>query len=168
MNFEHSSCFVSSCSRSAVLAILRSPQHWWSGYACSGSNSVAILRSVQHRSSASIWHHMPWCLNCSTDLAASFFEVYSPEWPCRDWCIRCRLANECNMHETHKLTLERQLATALLAEENARKIEALSNLLLSMNNKFQETNTHQHMHHANSSMHKQTHIHEYNHMIKYN
>ena len=99
---------------------------------------------------------MPWCVNCSTDLAASFFEVYSPEWPCRDWCIRCRLANECNMHETHKLTLERQLATALLAEENARKIEALSNLLLSMNNKFQETNTHQHMHHANSSMHKQT------------
>ena len=59
------------------------------------------------------------------------------------------------MHETHKLAAQRQL-------ETAEQVEALSNLLLSMNNKFQETNTHQYMHHANSSMHKQTHTHEYN------
>ena len=52
------------------------------------------------------------------------------------------------MHETHKLAVQRQLETAEQAESYALKIDALSNLLLSMNNKFQETNTHQHMHHA--------------------
>ena len=81
-------------------------------------------------------------------MAASFFEVYSPEWLCRDWCIRCRLENECNMHETYKLALQRQLETAVQAETNARKIEELSELLLSLNNKHTSTNTHQHMHHA--------------------
>ena len=59
------------------------------------------------------------------------------------------------MHETHKLALRRQLETAeraetnaQWAETNARKIEELSELLLSLNNKHTSTNTHQHMHHA--------------------